>query len=288
MLILAAQEIGWPQGEKKSQKWEEFIKSNKDDNDLPYHSSMLNAKIYLKRFKEIVNALRFIIIKPNPIEMPLPIIPKIKPKMIVKLNVMVIRAIQRWGYPRKVYEILSIILKQEKIDINNGKVATGKGEEVKELIDEDKLVDRSSYLLTWDTFASHCNTKDEKSENVLESDVSVSKIKEIVTAMTNTKNIGCVSTSNTVSDNTALRQSLGSELTAGGVGQKDGELRGETGGGEAVKEGLLADLNVRVIEQTIEKSEYLHRLRMTLACHTEAEMLLCFKVMPISCKLRFG
>ena len=42
--------------------------------------------------------------------------------------------------------------------------------------------------------------------------------------------------------------------------------------------GLFADLKVRVIEQTIDKSDLLHWLRMTLAYHMDEEITQCFYV----------
>jgi hypothetical protein len=40
----------------------------------------------------------------------------------------------------------------------------------------------------------------------------------------------------------------------------------------------LAGLNVKVIDQMMEKADLMHKIRMTLVCHSEADLINCFKV----------
>lgn len=40
----------------------------------------------------------------------------------------------------------------------------------------------------------------------------------------------------------------------------------------------MAGLNVKVIDQMMEKADLMHKIRMTLVCHSEADLINCFKV----------
>ena len=279
MLILAAQEVGWPQGERKVSKWEELIRKSRNENDLPYLPAMLSGKIFLKRLREVANALRFVPVQPKITEIPVSIVPKVKAKVIVKLNVMVLRAIQRWGYPRKIYDELSKILESQREANDIEKVDVLIPVDRENARGQQMVLDRSSYLLSWEVFANYCGMKDERTENDPEGSASLSRIQEIVAAMINAKGTGSGNDSSSSSSiNSSSSGSSTLPVLSAGSGFTDGVAEGTGGGGEAVADGLLAGLNVRVIEQTIEKSDLLHRLRMTLACHTDEEITHCFKV----------
>lgn len=47
----------------------------------------------------------------------------------------------------------------------------------------------------------------------------------------------------------------------------------------------MAGLNVKVIDQMMEKADLMHKIRMTLVCHSEADLINCFKVR--ACNLIF-
>ena len=286
LVILAAQEIGWPVGERRVSQWEELFKSYRGKNDLPYHYTVLSGRIYVRRLKEITNILRVSPVEAvKVIETVAPQIQKIKQKIAPKLNTFVLKTIMKYGYPRKIYEELSVILNREKAEIDMINVDKNK----------EKEVDKSSYLLMWPAFATLCSVRDDKSEGEIETPCTVQEVQEIVYAMINVKsnngtngthgkdgkdgkesNNGNNSIGNTIKNGKDLK-----ELKDGKDGKDGLEVTVESeGGGEAVTEGLLAGLNIRVIDVWI-KSDIMHRLRMTLACHSDAELISCFKVMKL-------
>ena len=237
--VMAAQEFGWPSGERRVLRWEIFFRQGVDKSSAPFHRSVFNGKVFLRRIKEIATVLRIPLEASKPVEVVAPIL-KVRAKVAVKLNSLVLKALQRWGYPRKLYEELRVIIAEDTAE--DGEAG-------------DEGVSRQSYLLTWPTFAAHCGFK-EGAEDPEGPGVSVGAVEEIVTAMVGVKGT-----------------SSGADAVAiAGEGAVEGEA-----GGEAV-EGLLVGLNLRVIEASVEKADLLHKLRMTLACHTDKELLQCFKV----------
>ena len=46
-------------------------------------------------------------------------------------------------------------------------------------------------------------------------------------------------------------------------------------------------LSLRMVESAFEKSDILHKVRMTLACHTDAELVNCFKVCAYVCAVHW-